>query len=64
MWILFRRVPNVIMADMWKELLESEGVPMRILVAPDEAGMGDAAARLIYIPEQKSHVAAEALRKI
>lgn len=31
MWVKVRQAPNLIVAEMWKLLLESEGVPTRIL---------------------------------
>lgn len=42
MWVEVRKAPNLILAEMWKLLLESEGVPTRILPVQDgnpEAGI-------------------------
>ncbi len=40
MWIEVRKAPNLIIAEMWKLLLESEGVPTRILPVQDGESTG------------------------
>ena len=31
MWVEFKRAPNLMAAEIWKEVLEAEGLPSRIL---------------------------------
>ena len=64
MWIEVRKAPNLMTAEMWKELFEAEGIPTRIL---PESGlpMGqESAIYRILVPEDKKHVIAEVLRKL
>ena len=35
MWTEFKKVPNLITAEMWKEIFEAEGLPTRILPEGD-----------------------------
>ena len=52
------------LAEMWKEVLEGEGLPTRIL---PEGNILDGAERvpfLVYVPKGREHVAEEILRKL
>ncbi len=49
---------------MWKELFNAEGVATRVVVAGDLAAASDLTPRKIYVPDSKTHVANEILRKI
>jgi hypothetical protein len=52
------------MAEMWKEFFEGEGVPTRIM---PESGlpMGqEATTYRILVPEDKQHITEEVLRKL
>jgi len=51
-------------AEMWKEFFEGEGIPTRLLVAPDSPTIGEFATYYILIPEEKDHVVEEILRKL
>jgi len=56
------------MAEMWKEFFEGEGVPTRIMPEPG-AGSGlpigqEAAVYRILVPQDKEHVTREVLRKL
>ena len=35
MWVEFKDAPNLMLAEMWKEVLEGEGLPTRILPEGD-----------------------------
>jgi hypothetical protein len=55
-------VNNAYLAETWKELFNAEAVAVRI-VPP--LGIGpDLAPREIWVPDAKTHVAREILRKI
>ncbi len=64
MWVQVKSAPNLMMAEMWKEYFEGEGIPSRIL---PESGLPigqEIASYKVYIPEDKKHVAEEVLRKL
>jgi hypothetical protein len=63
MWTKFMDVENGYAAEVWKELLDAEAVSIRI-VPPLESGVPMSAPREIWVPDSKTHVAAEILRKI
>ena len=64
MWIEVKKAPNLMMAEMWKELFEGEGIPTRILPASGEAPGRELATYLVLVPEDKKHVIEEVLRKL
>ncbi|MBE0479525.1 MAG: hypothetical protein IBX68_00945 [Dehalococcoidia bacterium] len=62
MWIEFRTVPNLVLAEMWKELFEGEGIPTRVL--PDQRGAGIRGKYRVLVPQLKKHLVDEVLRKV
>ena len=62
MWVEFKSVPNLITAEMWKELFEAEGIPTRIL--PEGSEVGEKAKYRVLIPELKKHLIEDILRKV
>lgn len=64
MWTPLLQVKNRYVAEMWKELFDAEGVASRIVIQGDAAQAGDLTPRTIYVPDSKSHVALEIMRKI
>ena len=52
------------MAEMWKELFEGEGVPTRVLPTSSEPIGQELAAYRILVPEDKKHIIEEVLRKL
>jgi hypothetical protein len=62
MWVEFKTVPNLISAEMWKELFEAEGIPTRIL--PEGSEVGEKARYRVLVPELKKHLIEDILRKI
>lgn len=63
MWVQIKAAPNLMIAEMWKEFFEGEGVPTRLLVDPDSPGVGESATYRVLIPEEKNHVVEEILKK-
>jgi len=51
-------------AEMWKELFEGEGIPTRILTANGEPMGQEFAVYRILVPQDKKHVIDEVLRKL
>lgn len=74
MWVEVRKAPNLIMAEMWRMLLESEGVPTRILPHRDGVSLklekDNQVENLEFIPYRvlvphfRVHVVEEILRKL
>ena len=52
------------MAEMWKEALEGERLPTRILPEGDIQDWGERVRFNIYVPSGREHVAEEILRKL
>ena len=64
MWVIFRKTPSRPAAEMWKEFLEAEGVPARVLIEAGRESLGAAAPHEVYIAKAKKHVVEEMLRNI
>ncbi|HLF78991.1 MAG TPA: hypothetical protein VJB57_16040 [Dehalococcoidia bacterium] len=63
MWAKFMTVKNGYVARIWKELYDSEGVALRVL-PPLTSAYSLSEPREIWVPDSKTHVAAEIMRKI
>ena len=64
MWVKVKSAPNLIIAEMWKEFFEGEGIPTRILPESDEVGSRELAEYGILVSQEKVHVIEEVLRKL
>ncbi|MBI2936055.1 MAG: hypothetical protein HYY31_04530 [Chloroflexi bacterium] len=64
MWVPFKTVPNLMMAEMWKDTFESEGLPCRILPQAGILEHGERTPFIVYVPKGREHVAEEILRKL
>ena len=64
MWVEVRRVNSLMMAEMWKEYFEGEGIPTRILPVSGEAPGRELTDYRILVPTDKQHVIEEVLRKL
>ena len=64
MWVEVKKAQNLMMAEMWKELFEGEGVPTRILPVSGEAPGPELTPYRILVPEDKKHIIEEVLRKL
>ena len=63
MWTKLLNVKNGYAAEVWKELFDAEGVSNRV-VPPLTSDAPMAEPREIWVPDSKTHVAREILRKI
>ncbi len=64
MWVEVKKAPNLILAEMWKELFEGEGIPTRLM---PESGLPIGQQLISYrilVPEDRQHVIEEVLRKL
>ena len=64
MWVEYKKAPNLIIAEMWKQLLEGEGLPTRLLPEGGIQDWGEQVAFRIMVPRGREHVADEILRKL
>jgi len=52
------------LAEMWKEFFEGEGIPTRILPEPGQTGSKERVAYRVLVSQEKVHVIEEVLRKL
>jgi hypothetical protein len=64
MWVEIKKARNLMIAEMWKELFEGEGIPTRILPVSGVPIGQELATYRILVPEDKKHVVEEVLRKL
>ncbi len=64
MWVEVKKAPNLMMAEMWKELFEGEGIPTRIMPASGEAPGRELVTYRVLVPEDKEHIIEEVLKKL
>ncbi|MEK9658803.1 MAG: hypothetical protein VW450_02525 [Chloroflexota bacterium] len=64
MWVDYKKAPNLILAEMWQEALEAEGLPVRLLPEGGILAGGERAAYRVMVPRGREHVADEILRKL
>ncbi len=64
MWVEIKKAPNLMLAEMWKELFEGEGIPSRIMPESGLPAGQEATAYRILVPQDKEHVVSEVLRKL
>lgn len=65
MWVEIKQAPSLIVAEMWKEFFEGEGIPTRIMpTAPGEPMGREFTPYRILVPQDKRHVVEEVLRKL
>ena len=64
MWVQVKSAPNLMLAEMWKEFFEGEGIPTRILPEGDKLEMRESSAYRVLVSQEKVHVIEEVLRKL
>jgi hypothetical protein len=64
MWIEYKKVPNLVTAEMWKDAFEAEGLPTKILPEGDIVDWSERVPFVVYVPKGREHVADEILRKL
>jgi hypothetical protein len=52
------------MAEMWKEFFEGEGIPTRILPDSGKLEYKESSGYKIYVSQERVHVVEEVLRKL
>lgn len=64
MWVEYRRAPNLMVAEMWRDVLEGDGLPTRILPEGGVMTWGERTTFRVLVPKGREHVADEILRKL
>ena len=64
MWVDYREAPNLVVAEMWKNVLEGERLPTKILPEGDITTWGERVPFRVMVPRGREHVADEILRKL
>jgi hypothetical protein len=64
MWKEIKKAPNLMLAEMWKELFEGEGIPTQIMPVTGEPPGRELVAYRVLVPEDKKHLIEEILRKL
>lgn len=64
MWVEYKKAPNLMVAEMWKNALEAEGLTTKILPEGDIVTWGERVAFRVMVPKGREHVADEILRKL
>lgn len=64
MWIDYKTAPSLMVAEMWKNLLEGEGLPSKIIPQGNILDWGERVPFRILVPKGREHVADEILRKL
>ena len=64
MWVEYRTAPNLMIAEMWKDVLEGDGLPTKILPEGDILDWSERVPFRVLVPKGREHVADEILRKL
>jgi hypothetical protein len=64
MWVEVKKAPDLMLAEMWKELFEGEGIPTHLLPVTGEAPNREMVEYRVLVPEDKRHLIEEILRKL
>ncbi|MBL06287.1 MAG: hypothetical protein CL773_04410 [Chloroflexi bacterium] len=64
MWIDYKKVNNLTIAEAYKDLLEAEGLPTRIIPEKGLLEWSELSAFRILVPKGREHVADEIIRKV
>ncbi len=64
MWVVIKKAQYLMIAEMWKELFEGEGIPTLILPVSGLPIGQEIAEYSVLIPSDKEHVIKDILRKL
>ena len=64
MWTDYKKASNLMSAQMWKDVLEGDGLPTKILPDGDILTWGERSTFRVLVPKGREHVADEILRKL
>ena len=64
MWVEYKRTQTLRIAESWKNLLDGEGLPAKILPVGDILDWAEDVPFVVMVPKGREHVADEILRKL
>ncbi len=64
MWVEFKKASNLMIAEMWKDVLECDGLPAKIIPEGEIRTWGERVPFKVLVPKGREHVADEILRKL
>jgi hypothetical protein len=64
MWVEVKTASNLIIAEMWKEYFEGEGIPAKLVREPGDYNSRILSSYRIMVTQEKVHVVEEVLRKL
>jgi hypothetical protein len=64
MWVEVKTASNLIIAEMWKEYFEGEGIPAKLVREPGNYNSRELSSYRIMVTQEKVHVVEEVLRKL
>ena len=64
MWVEYKRTQTLRIAESWKNLLDGEGLPAKILPVGDILDWSEDVPFIVMVPKGREHVADEILRKL
>jgi hypothetical protein len=64
MWVEVKKTKTLVMAEMWKECFEGEGIPARIMPREGFPAGREIDDYSVLVPQDKEHVIKDILRKL
>lgn len=64
LWVEVKKAQNLVIAEMWRELFEGEGIPTLLKAAGGGVPTREFDIYSVMVPGDKVNVAQEVLRKI
>ena len=64
MWKEIKKANSLMVAEMWKECFEGEGIPTRIMPVSGLPIGQESATYSVLVPKDKEHVIKDVLRKL
>ncbi len=64
MWVEYKRTQTLKIAESWKNLLDGEGLPAKILPVGDVLDWAEDVPFMVMVPKGREHVADEIIRKL
>ena len=64
MWVEVKKADSLVIAEMWKECFEGEGIPARIMPFSGLPIGQELAGYSVMVPQDKEHVIKDILKKL
>ena len=64
MWVEIKQAKSLMVAEMWQELFEGEGIPTHIRPVSGRVRDRETALYAILVPKDKQHLITEVMRKL